>query len=862
MPAEMRNLRRDRVGARSCSAFAWMLAMALASVASAAGKPDTSVSGSAGPLKRVTSLRVLPAEVTLWGGKASQRVLVLGRCADGVERDVTLQSSFSLADSLVAELETPGRVRALADGQTLLKVEHSGQSVEVRVLVAESKLSRPFSFQRDIGGLFTKLGCNASDCHASVKGKGGLKLSLNALFPREDYRWILEGGSFQVLTAAVGGEQIPRIDLKEPESSLLLLKGAGLVSHGGKRRFSVDSVHYETILKWVKAGAPFGEENQEKAVQIARLEVFPRETVLDTEGKQQLVVRSQLSNGRVEDVTDQVQFVSNNPEVVSVTQDGLVFAVRTGETAVMIRAAGQAVTATFGVIARPLDNYPRIETRNFIDEHVFAKLLKFNVIPSELSSDEEFLRRVCLDLTGTLPPPSRLAEFLANKDPQKRDKLIDLLLDSPEYIDYWTFRFSDIFRVAVYVAGLSAKASQPYWEWIRNSIAENKPYDRIAMERISAQGAGGPSAHFMPGEFLPESNMSEEVRVFLGRRFDCAQCHNHPYETWSQDQFWGLAAFFGRMTQMADFVVADTPGGGFGKGGSGGPGRPFLHPRTKMEVPPTFLDGTVLPEDKRRDIRMELAKWMTSQPYFAEAGVNRMWSYFFGRGIVQPVDDFRSTNPPTHPELLEALAIDFKQHGFDLKHLIRTIVQSRTYQLSSVVNETNKEDVINYSHSLPRPLDAEVLLDAISQITGVSEVFNRMSSGAGGREPRGTRALELKESDAYPCRFMEIYGRTDRAMVPERDGKANLQQALHMLAGVTYTDKLSRDGGRLDGLFKSGASNAKIVEELCLAALSRYPSEEELAVMEKMIEGRPSRREALEDMLWGLLGSREFAYNH
>lgn len=313
---------------------------------------------------------------------------------------------------------------------------------------------------------------------------------------------------------------------------------------------------------------------------------------------------------------------------------------------------------------------------------------------------------------------------------------------------------------------------------------------------------------------------------------------------------------------MQPFVLVDNPGGGFGKGGTGGPGRPFLHPRSKQEVQPTFLDGTILPEDKRYDIRMELAKWMTAHPFFAEAAANRMWSYFFGRGIVHPVDDFRSTNPPTHPELLEALARDFKQHDFNLKHLIRTIVQSKTYQLSSLPNETNKDDVINYSHALPRPLDAEVLLDAITQVSGVPEIFNRSSSGVGGREPQGTRALQLKESDAYPCRFMEIYGRTDRTMVPERDGKANLFQALHMLAGVTYLDKLSREGGSLDVLIRNGASNGMIIEKLCLAALTRYPTKEESVALEEMIARRSSRREALEDMLWGMICSREFACNH
>jgi len=820
-------------------------------------QPEHSLSRS--KAAKPISLRLVPASASLWGRNASQRFVVIGTSSDGTERDLTQVSRFSLSNPDAAKIEKNGLLQAVADGETTLKAEVEGQVLQAKIRIAGLQDKRPLSFAQDIGGIFTKKGCNSSDCHGSVKGKGGFKLSMNALYPRDDYQWIIEGGAYQVLTAEAGGTKVSRVDLKEPEKSLLLVKPTMAVAHGGGQVLNPGSADYETILSWIRTGAPYGSEGSE-SVRVTGVEVFPKEVVIGEKGTWQLLVTAGLSNGRQEDFTSQVSYASNNPDVAKVGSDGFVEAVKRGETAILIRAAGFATSVRVGVVGSPVSDYPTVKRRNLIDEQVFAKLRRFNIVPSELSSDSEFLRRVCLDLTGTLPPPQCVREFLASKDPNKRDKLIDILLDSPEYVDYWTFRFSDLFRVALYAGGFTPKMTHPYWEWIRDSIAENKPYDQIARERVAAQGTAGPTAHYMPGEFQPNDNMAEQIRVFMGRRLDCAQCHNHPYETWAQDQYWGLAAFFGRLSRVGG-VLTDVPGGGFAKGGTAGPARPTLHPRTKQEVQPAFLEGEVLPEEKRTDLRMELAKWMTSHPYFAEAAVNRIWGYFFGRGIVDPVDDFRSTNPPTHPELLKALAADFRSHHHDLKHLIRTIAQSRTYQLSSATNATNKEDVTNYSHSLPRGLDAEVLLDAISSVSSVPETFFR-ASGVGGTDPRGTRAIQIKDTDVYPSRFLDIYGRPDRMNVPQRDNRASLSQALHMLAGSTYTQKLSQAGSRLERLIESGASDRQIVEELCLAGLSRFPSRDEVNELSSLVARNSSRRQALEDLMWGLVTSREFAYKH
>jgi len=842
------------------SSFSNKTAFARANKPGKASKSLTVASTTTSP--KVLSLRLFPENATLWGAKATQRFLVMGKYSDGLERDVTSISKLSLSQQRVARIAEGAKVVAVGNGEGVLIASSGGQTASTTIRVAGSDEKRPFSFARDLGGIFTKRGCNNSDCHGSVKGKGGLKLSANALYPKDDYKWIVEGGTYQVLSAEAG-EKVPRINLKAPEKSLLLQKPTMELAHGGGQRFGVDSGDYQTILNWVKSGAPYGAQDDQGSVRVTSLEVTPMEGVLDRSGKQQLLITAHLSNGQREDVTDAVLYVSNNPEVVEVSEEGLVNAVKTGETSVMIRAAGHAISTGFGVIEKPIANYPVLEARNFIDQQVFAKLKKFNIVPSENSGDAEFLRRVCLDLTGTLPPPKRVREFLASKDRQKRDKLIEMLLSSPEFVDFWTFRFADLFRVS-FEQGSSA-FTKMYWEWMRDNVAANKPYDRVARERIAGQGYNGPTRHWYGGSDLrrPQDMMAEEVRVFLGRRLDCAQCHNHPYETWSQNQFWGLTAFFGRLTHIGDLggagpaVIFDDPTGH----GENGGGAKVLHPRTKQEVQPSFLDGRVLSETERVDLRLRLAEWMTSpqNPYFAEAAANRIWGYFFGRGIVNPVDDFRLTNPPTHPELLRDLGNDFRDHGYDLRYLMRLIVQSKTYQLSGTPNATNKDDHINYSHALPRSLEAEVLLDALSQVTEVPEIFE---DDSGARLPAESRAIKIIFPDTFPSQFLDIYGRPNRLMVPERKGEANIAQALHLLAGPTYTSKISREGGQIDRLMKSGSPDHEIIEEFFLSALSRLPTAGELEFLAKNVSQRSSRREALEDLVWGLVTSREFAYNH
>jgi len=815
------------------------------------------------------SVRIEPHSRTLHGSDASQRLLLLGAYSDGSERDLTDDAQWELSDSSLGKI-TQGTLTPLTDGNLRVTARVGSKSAHSQIQIEGISATRQFAFARDVGGILTRQGCNGAACHGGVKGRGGFKLSAGVLHPKEDYEWIVKGGTYQVLTAEVKGARIPRIDLKDPQNSLILRKATTAVAHGGGQRFKKDSKEYAALLKWIQDGAPYGPED-DRDNKVVRLEVFPPIVTLERGAKHRLLVTAHFSDGRAEDFSQQALYISNDKEIAKVDASGLITSGRLGETAILIRAAGSVATATVGVIGEPVPNYPAVARTNFIDEFVMDKLRKFRVVPSELSSDSEFLRRICLDLTGTLPPPDRVKEFLSSRDPKKREKLIDILIGSPEFVDYWTFRFDDLFRVAVFSNGIQPKWSQMYGEWVRDSIATNKPYDRMAKERLVAQGYDGPSRHFLPYDVIgpPGETMAEEVRVLFGRRLDCAQCHNHPYESWSQDQFWGMAAFFGRLFKMGDqgneYVVfdhpADEPMGNNDVNGS----IKMFHPRTKAELKPTLLDGTVVTASSRENPRKALAEWMVHHPYFAEAAVNRIWSYFFGRGIVDPVDDFRSTNPPTHPQLLQRLAEEFRTHNHDLRELMRTIVTSRTYQLSGRPNLTNAEDRTNYSHALPRPLDAEVLLDAISDVTGVPETFSTGVSelaSASGQAPTGTRAINLREPDMFYSRFLELYGRPNRLTVPERSQKANLLQALDMLAGQVYTEKLGGAGGRLQSMLHAGKNDSEIVREIYLAAYTRPPETQELQQVLQLISASQNRDDALKDFVWAILCSREFAENH
>ena len=432
------------------------------------------------------SLRIEPQSRTLRGSDASQRILLLGAYADGSERDVSDGAQWELSDPSLAEI-AQGTLKPRRDGALRITARLGTKSAHSQIQIEGVAATREFAFSRDIGGILTRQGCNGAGCHGGVKGRGGFKLSSGSLHPKDDYEWIVKGGTYQVLTAEVKGARIPRIDLKDPPNSLILRKATAAVPHGGGQRFKKESKEYAALLKWIQDGAPYGPEDN-RVNQVVRLEVFPPIVTLERGAKHRLLVTAHFADGRAEDFSQQALYVSNDKDIAQVDASGLITSQRLGETAILVRAAGSAATATVGVIGDPLPDYPTVARSNFIDEFVMDKLRKFRIVPSELSSDSEFLRRICLDLTGTLPPPGRVKEFLSSKDPKKREKLIDILIGSPEFIDYWTFRFDDLFRVAVFSNGIQPKWSQMYGEWVRESIATNKPYDQMARERLVAAG--------------------------------------------------------------------------------------------------------------------------------------------------------------------------------------------------------------------------------------------------------------------------------------------------------------------------------------------------------------------------------------
>lgn len=823
------------------------------------------IANAAWSAANVVSLRVAPDHAALRGARATQQFLAIAKYSDGTERDVTGDADWRLSNAALGKFISIARLAPSADGNLTLTAAISGVQAKAAIKIEDAAVKQPVTFRREILGILTTRGCNSAICHGGVKGQGGFKLSANALYPADDYQWISKGGGYQVLTAEVKGERIPRIDLANPEKSLLLLKPTMAVPHGRGKRFGTDSEDYQTIAAWIRNGAPYSTGDASAEAKLTSLELYPAMAILPVEAVHRLLVTAHFSDGHTEDFTHQALYTVNDGEVASVAAGGVVTAKRRGETSILVRAAGQVSSVGVGVIGAVVPNYPEVSRSNFIDEYIFQKLHRFQIIPSNLADDAEFLRRVCLDLTGTLPPPDRTHEFVANTDPRKREKVIDALIASPEFVDYWTFRFADLFRVSIFGNGLSPKWMEEYWEWIRNNIETNRPYDQVARERIAAEGYKPPSRHFLPYNQVgsPGDTMAEEVRVFMGRRLDCAQCHNHPYENWSQDQFWGMAAFFSRMFRMGQVVVDHPTDMDLGTKDVGG-SMDLLHPRTKAVVKPAVLDNSALAITPENNPRKELARWMTSHPYFAEAAVNRIWGLFFARGIVEPVDDFRSTNPPTHPELLAALAADFRSHGYDLRHLMKTIASSRTYQLSHKPNPTNRDDVTNYSRSLARGLDAEVLLDAVADVTGIPETFSTaITEGATvGQAPAGTRAIQLRDPDTFFSRFLELYGRANRGAIPERNNKPNLSQALHVLAGGTYVDRLSRPDSRLARLLKSGATDENIFTEFYFAAYSRPPAADEVQELKTILAKRGDREAGLREFVWALISSREFAENH
>ena len=724
-----------------------------------------------------------------------------------------------------------------------MKVRILVLALAVGVPLAAAPGEKPkLSFVKDIVPIFTKSGCANSNCHGSIRGQAGFKLSLFGYEPDLDYDAIVK---------AQDGRRLNRTD---PAKSLILMKPTFSTPHGGGERFKVGSLEYEAILDWIKDGATYDSAGSPR---LRIIRVTPEEiTLVGLNSKQQLSVSGTYTDGSTEDLTRKVQYSANDESVLDVSPNGEISAKRAGETAIMIRTLGKAVAARIAVIETPpMKDYPEVARNNFIDDLIFAKLKRVNIVPSPLSSDHEFVRRVYLDTIGLLPTLDESARFIESNDSQKRAKLIDELMERPEFAEVWATRFSDLLRVGL--LDQRSKGGRLMYTWLRKAMLEDKPYNQFATELLTASG----NLYFNPAsnfyyitEFSEPDNIATNVsQVFLGVRIECSRCHNHPWEKWTQEDFWGFAAFFGRMGikdtyENDESEVTLKPAG------------EVISPKTKKRVDAKYLDGPTETEGLDEDIRIKLARWITApeNPWFARAIVNRVFKQYMGRGIVEPLDDFRVTNPPTDEALLNALAKDFVANGYHLKHTIRLILNSRAYQLSSLPNETNRADTLNYSRYYVRRLLAEELIDSMSEVTGVPEKFPGYMLG--------TRAMTIPQG--APTYFLATFGRLKaREVICERDNSPDVAQAMHLISGQTIQKQITGKDGTLDHwLADSSLTDEEITRRLFMATLVHLPNEREVSQVIASIQsrggGQAARRQAFEDVLWTIFNSKAFIFNH
>ena len=796
------------------------------------------------------------SSVDLVGPEDRQQLAVTLRERRDVERDATREAKFVAKPEGIVAVSKGGFVTPLATGEAIITIQLGNTTASIPAKVSSFETPQPLSFPNDSVPLFTRAGCNGGACHGKPAGQNGFKLSLLGFEPRSDYEF---------LTRESRGR---RISPAAPEQSLFLRKGFGDMGHAGGVRLE-KGFEYDLIKRWIAEGLPYGAKHDPT---VERVEVFPKNRVVARGVSQQLVVTAFFSDGSQRDVTRAVEFRANQTAMAEVDHQGLVtFQELPGTTSIMVRFQERvdAFMATIPLGA-PTPTFP--QPSNFVDEEIFAKLKTLGLPPSGICDDATFLRRVTLDLTGRLPTIEETREFLDSSSADKRARKIDALLDSAGYADLFAGKWAGILRNK---AGRNleqvARETYAFHDWIREGLLRNKPFDRFATELITARGAAGRNPAVSWYRAVKETNdrMADVAQAFLGVRVHCAQCHHHPYEKWSQDDYYGMAAFFttvGRkearkmpendsVYHMRQVALAKNP-------------------NTNKELRPTPLDGAPIEIPAERDPRINLAEWMTSpdNPWFSKMLVNRYWKHFFGRGFVEPEDDIRVTNPPTHPVLVEKLAESFEKSGYDLKELCRTICNSRTYQLSSIPNEHNAADEQNFSRCQPRRLSAEVMLDAINDVAGAKNSFNR--------QPAGVRAVALPDDNANnESFFLRVFGRPqmDTACECERTSSANLGQSLHLINSDDIHRILGTGDGRAAILAKDlKRSDKDRIVEVYLSALSRKPVEKELKIalahLEKKraqaaadpekLKPEQAEKEAFEDIIWVVTNTKEFLFNH
>ncbi len=784
---------------------------------------------------KLTKLTVDPAPLVLAGAEG-RRVLVTGITKDGERLDLTATAVLKpLGDGV--RLDKEGFLYAVTDGETHVAVTAGGVKTEVVVTASGVGKAREQTFLRDVMPVLNKVGCTSGLCHGAAKGKNGFKLSLRGYDPEFDYRALLYD---------LSGRRFNRAD---PARSLMLSKPTQQVAHGGGLRFDLGSRYYQTILNWISAGVPYGDPAKDRPVKV---EVLPAEIFLSRPGlEQQILVLAHYPDGSTRDVTREAAVASNATSVAEMDPKGLVKGVRKGEAAVLVRFEGKFVTVPVTILdPRPGFTFAALPQNNYIDELLDTKLKRLKLQPSGPVSDAEFLRRASLDLIGVTPSPQEVRAFLAAPH---RPAAIDRLMARPEFVDHWALKWGDLLQNSRKYVG--DKGMWAFRDWLRRSVATNQPYDKMVRELLTSRGSTyeNPAANYFRVARDPKAAMEKTTQLFLGVRMVCAQCHDHPFEQWTQNSYYELAAFFAAVGVKAGLdsdeeVVFEKREEAVVK-----------HPKDNRVMPPRFLIASLdaPPIPATGDARESLVVWLTSpkNPFFARAISNRLWSYFFGRGIIDPVDDVRASNPPANEPLLHALAQDLTAHAYDLQHVIRAIVNSRAYQASIATNTWNADDEANFSHQAPRRLSAEELLDAVTVATGSRPSFPEV--------PPDFRAEQLPGPHVGVGGFLDLFGRPQResSCECERRSDLSLPQTLNLINGPALADAIADPKGRVSQWILAGLPDRKLIEEIYLAALSRLPEPGEIDQALTYLQKGPSRASRAQDLLWALLNSNAFLFN-
>ena len=785
----------------------------------------------------ISELQAFPPEIHLEDHSDHQSVVVQGLLADGSTRDLTSLASISVTDKSIARYQD-GSVSAQSDGQTTLKVRYGQKELTIPITTTQAKLERPISFHKDVMPVLMKAGCNSGACHGASRGKEGFHLSLFGYDPEGDYA---------ALTQEIVGR---RVNLATPEESLILSKATAQVPHGGGERFKPESALYRTLLDWLNAGAPKDKTN---VASVVGLEIMPRQVVL--EGKdavQKLVVRALYSDGSDRDVTSLAVFFSNNETAAKIGEQGLVTSGQRGEAFVMARFATHTVGSQ--VIVVPLGSRVSVAEwpeNNYIDHHVHAKLKKLRMTPSPLCDDATFIRRAYLDIVGSLPNSEQVREFSDGLSAGKREQLVDELLQRKEFADIWVMKFAELLQIRSVQDQFSYKAALQYYDWLRDQLLANVPIDQIVRSLITGSGSSfqHPQANYYQVQTDTLKLTENCAQVFMGMRIQCAQCHNHPFDRWTMNDYYSFAGFFARIGRKPgedprETIVFDRPDG------------EVKHPVGGRVMTPKFLGGAQpnIPEGESR--RAALAKWIASpeNPFFARNLANLVWAHFLGKGIIEPVDDVRVSNPASNPELLEALGTKFTEYGYDFRKLVRDICASRAYQLSTQANESNATDDRNFAHGSIRRLRAEVLLDVITQVTDTKNKFQGL--------PKGARAVEIADGNVNNY-FLRTFGRATRGTVCSCEVRTepNLSQALHLLNGATTQEKIAQ-GEVVKRQIKEGRKPDQVIEDLYVRCLARKPTAEESKKLGQFLKEGADTPTVLNDVFWALLNSKEFIFNH